>query len=181
MINRIRITAFIAIFIPAMVAAEIIDRGNFLTDTETQLDWLKLTLSANRSYNDVSSQFDKDGDFSGWRYASIEEIKTLLQHYTKISGMRHVNKIKTSSTDTFLPDTLAGLIKMLGVPDPRNNPDRAFGMARADNPYLGTPGFILTADKTDHDEACEVSLPARVKSTHSHSYGSFLVRDRSKN
>jgi len=180
MINRIRIAAFIAIFIPSMIAAEIIDHGNFLTDTETQLDWLDVTLSVDRSYNDVSSQFDKGGDFSGWRFASIDEIKTLVRHYTEIFGTRHTNRINKSA-DTFLPDTLTGLIKMLGVPDPRNNPDRTFGMAKANNPYLSIPGFILTADKTDYDEAFEVSLPARIKNSHSSIYGSFLVRQRSKN
>ncbi len=179
--NKICIAVFIAVAIPSIVTAEIIDHGNFLTDTETQLDWLNITHSVNRSYEDISSQFDTGGEFEGWRYASIEEIRTLLHNYNKISGARHTNKINHSSADTYLPDTLTALIKMLGVPDPHHNPERILGMAKASNPYLSTPGFILSANKTDYDEACEVSLPARIKSVHSHTYGSFLVRQRGKN
>ena len=43
-------------------------------DTDTRLKWLDITLSTNRSFNDVASQFDSGGDFEGWRHATAQEL-----------------------------------------------------------------------------------------------------------
>ena len=65
-------TAFIFTFLSTLFQANaaIIDNGSYTTDTESGLDWLDVTLSINRSYSDVSSQFGSGGDFEGWRYAT---------------------------------------------------------------------------------------------------------------
>jgi len=47
-------------------------------DTVSGLEWLDLTFSVARSYNDVITQFGFGGDFDGWRYASIDEINSLF-------------------------------------------------------------------------------------------------------
>lgn len=47
-------------------------------DTATGLEWLDLTLSINRSYNDVSANFGVGGDFEGWRYATAADLVTLF-------------------------------------------------------------------------------------------------------
>ena len=57
--------------------AAIIDNNTFTTDTESGLDWLDVTFTVDRSYNDVSSQVGGSGDFEGWRYASRQEFDTL--------------------------------------------------------------------------------------------------------
>lgn len=65
--------------------AALIDRGAYLTDTTSGLDWLDVTASVNRSYTDVSSQFGAGGDFAGWRYATKSELGTLVFHWTGVT------------------------------------------------------------------------------------------------
>lgn len=52
--------------------------GSITQDTSTGLDWLDLTESVNRSFNDVSAQFGAGGDFEGWRYASFNEVSNMF-------------------------------------------------------------------------------------------------------
>ena len=47
-------------------------------DTATGLDWLDLTESILRSFNDVAGQFGAGGDFEGFRYAIKTEITSLF-------------------------------------------------------------------------------------------------------
>lgn len=61
--------------------AAFIDSGTYLTDTTSGLDWLDVTASVNRSYNDVSSQFGVGGDFAGWRYATGAQFNTMIEHW----------------------------------------------------------------------------------------------------
>ena len=49
-------------------------------DTDTGLDWLDLTLSTNRSYDDVITQFGIGGDYSGFRHATVAEVIELWNH-----------------------------------------------------------------------------------------------------
>jgi len=52
--------------------------GSITYDTTTGLEWLDVDLSINRSYDDVSSQFGEEGDFEGFRHATIEEVEDLF-------------------------------------------------------------------------------------------------------
>ncbi len=45
------------------------------------LTWLNLNQSTNRSYNDVSGEFGAGGDFEGYRYATGDEINTLISNW----------------------------------------------------------------------------------------------------
>ena len=54
--------------------------GSNSLDTSTGLLWLDLNLSINRSYLDVSANFDVGGDFAGYRYATAYEVMQLWQH-----------------------------------------------------------------------------------------------------
>lgn len=62
-----------------------IDKGTYLTDTTSGFDWLDVTASVNRSYNDVSSQFGIGGLFEGWRYATGLEFNGLVANWTGAS------------------------------------------------------------------------------------------------
>lgn len=46
-------------------------------DTSTGLTWLDIPFSADRSYNDISSEFGPGGDFEGFRYATSGEVISL--------------------------------------------------------------------------------------------------------
>ena len=47
-------------------------------DTDTGLEWLDLTVTMNRTYQDVSAAFGAGQEFEGWRYASYSEVSSLL-------------------------------------------------------------------------------------------------------
>ncbi len=48
---------------------------NMITqDTASGLEWLDLTVTSFRSYNDISSKLGDGQEFDGWRYATTTEI-----------------------------------------------------------------------------------------------------------
>ena len=54
-------------------------------DEATSLEWLDVTASVDRSYddmagNDGSNEFLPGGDFEGWRYATTDEWTEFLSH-----------------------------------------------------------------------------------------------------
>ncbi|RKZ67885.1 MAG: hypothetical protein DRQ44_05080 [Gammaproteobacteria bacterium] len=54
---------------------------NLITrDTDSGLEWLDLTETTGLSYNDVSSKFSEGEQFAGWSYASITEVRELLNN-----------------------------------------------------------------------------------------------------
>ena len=60
--------------------AEVINNGDFLTDTETKLDWLDVTATQNLTMNEVLALTGPGGSLEGWRYATEIELNTLLNN-----------------------------------------------------------------------------------------------------
>jgi hypothetical protein len=58
--------------------AELVDNGTYTTDTRTNLDWLDLTETVNRTFAYVDSQLGSGGEFEGWEYANIGDIEGLF-------------------------------------------------------------------------------------------------------
>lgn len=83
--NLLAVTALVCPWQSSIAA--IVDSADhtFLTDTATQLDWLDVTASLGRSYDDMSSQLGVGGDFEGWQFATREQFITLLFNYTGLS------------------------------------------------------------------------------------------------
>jgi len=52
--------------------------GLITLDTSTGLEWLDLTASTNRSYVDISTQFEAGGAYEGFRYATNDEVQMLF-------------------------------------------------------------------------------------------------------
>ena len=70
--------AALALLAPVGTASAILlDEGIITRDTSNGLEWLDLTQSQNRSYNDVKTQFGAGGDFDGFRYATAAEVDVL--------------------------------------------------------------------------------------------------------
>lgn len=51
-------------------------------DTESELDWLDVTVTRGLSYQDVSQQSNLGDQFNGWRYASSVELYELISNFT---------------------------------------------------------------------------------------------------
>ncbi|WP_417534567.1 DUF4214 domain-containing protein [Marinobacterium stanieri] len=64
----------------------IIDMGDITRDTTTGLDWLDLTITRGRSYNDISSNLGTGQEFDGWRYATDAEVQQLWKNLGLTNG-----------------------------------------------------------------------------------------------
>jgi hypothetical protein len=51
--------------------------GLITQDTASGLSWLDMTVTADKSYNTVSSQLGVGGSYEGWRYANDDEVAAL--------------------------------------------------------------------------------------------------------
>ena len=89
--------------------ATIIDHGSYFSDTNSGLDWLDVTASVNRSYNDVFSHLGLGGDFVGWRFASSTEFNALLANWTGISTNTTGRTITTGTSPS-----VDGLVILFG-------------------------------------------------------------------
>jgi hypothetical protein len=60
--------------------ANIIDRGNYITDTATNLDWLKINQTTSYSIDEILAG---GGGYltNGWRYATQLDFNRLVDHY----------------------------------------------------------------------------------------------------
>ena len=47
-------------------------------DTATKLEWLDLTETRGRSYNDIAARLGPGGEFAGWRYATLAETQGMF-------------------------------------------------------------------------------------------------------
>ena len=77
-------------------------------DAKSGLEWLDVTKSVGRSYDDVSSQFGIGGDFEGWRYAIGLEFNQLVSNYTG-ETITLLNGVVNQEVDK-----IDGLVDLLG-------------------------------------------------------------------
>lgn len=70
-------------------ASTLVDYGGYAVDTNTGLQWLDVSTTLNRSYNDVSANFTTHGDpVYGYRYATGAEIAQLV-HDAGVTSASH--------------------------------------------------------------------------------------------
>ncbi len=58
--------------------AVLIDKGTYFADTAAGLDWLKLTETLSRSFNDVKANLGPGGDYEGWQFATSAQFDNLM-------------------------------------------------------------------------------------------------------
>ena len=100
-------TTCLAMCVSFSAQAVIIDHGDFLSDTDSGLDWLDVTKSRNMSINSVNAQLGTGGTFEGWRYATGNEFNALITHFTGIT-------INTFDRTPIPVDDAFNLVVMLG-------------------------------------------------------------------
>lgn len=66
--------------------ASLVEQGDITVDSATGLQWLDLSESVGRSYQDITTQFGTGGDFEGYRYATRDETMQLFTN-AGISGV----------------------------------------------------------------------------------------------
>jgi hypothetical protein len=110
--------------------------GAVTRDNATGLEWLDLTFSTNRSFEDITgvngpNQLDAGGDFAGWRYATVPEIRSLFVDagIPDVPGFSAANRDPVVALMTLVGITCveecSGNPTSLGIsatPDPANPP-----------------------------------------------------------
>jgi len=84
--------------------AAIIDNTTYTTDTASGLDWLDLTETVGRTYDDISSKFGSGQEFDGWRYATLLEVTSFWNAFG--GNDSYYNTVSTQNnglTDTVSP------------------------------------------------------------------------------
>ena len=150
--------------------------GLVTLDTDTGLEWLDITATVGRSYDDISSLMDHGEEFYGWRYAYSTELQEMIIHFTGVNT--------TSLSTVFYWDSriIEELQSLIGTTyfDSNNN-------------LYGTQGFLEDTNTNGSHMGASFSSrilsdgrylgESRVEATYSNSntvwtsYGSFLVRD----
>jgi len=88
---------------------DFIDNDTYTTDTISGLDWLDVTKSVDQSYNYVSSQFFKGGEYDGWQYATGYEFNSMVTNYTGSTTITTLTETVTHSEGS-----IDGLVRLLG-------------------------------------------------------------------
>jgi hypothetical protein len=102
--------AALVVMCSSVAEAAFIDSGIYLTDTTSGLDWLDLTASVNRSYNDVTSRFGSGGLYDGWAYATGNQFDALIANWTGVPTITPYAYL----THPEGPGSIDGLSMMLG-------------------------------------------------------------------
>ena len=76
-----KILAIVALLCCSAANATLIDQGNTILDTSTNLQWMDLTTTLNNSYNQMQTNFlNPHSVFYGYKYASLDDVNTLVSH-----------------------------------------------------------------------------------------------------
>jgi uncharacterized repeat protein (TIGR01451 family) len=145
---------------------------NLITrDATSGLDWLDLTQTANRSYNDVSSQLGAGGQFAGFRYATQAEVTALFSQFGLPFGFTPMSNALHAGAQSF-----HAFFGTLVAFDPNLLAARSEGLYEPSSPTPGSHpriGVLLTSTQGG------TSTGAHLNSDANAIYGSYLVRPTS--
>lgn len=84
--------------IPTEADWKVAGDGLITYDANNGLEWLDISYTTSRSYNDISSLFDAGEEFGGWRYATTAEVSDL---WTSFGGDGIYNGMSSSNNGLF--------------------------------------------------------------------------------
>jgi len=148
-------------------------------DTELELDFLDLTFSNTRSFNDVSSQFGLGGDFEGFRYGTESEVIQLINNF----GFSPGAVAGTNVPGDVGGDQLSGLVDLLGMTSLGISSglfvNQTSGYTSTPAPFQSGLGVrtvqINDYQLTTHEDFALAGFSEHVDNTSNH-LGSWLVR-----
>ena len=113
-----------SVFFSSPISAQVIEvdsvvfgPGTLTRDTVQGLDFLDLGDTFGRSFQDVSSQLGSGGEFEGFRYATFDEIESLVSNYNSPAtppGTPRLTALLDVATNLFGSDFSTGLSADLG-------------------------------------------------------------------
>lgn len=166
--------------------AALIDNGVYTSDTASGLDWLDLTETRGLSYFDVVSNIENGGSFSGWRYATIEELSAVTQQFGLDDIIFSSVTSELSASINLMNSYFGDLFYGLDAGNP-SNLSGSYGMVAGPTENIGCcgsqwwqPGALVKKDILSDQINVEVlGLGSYVKADGFNEVGSYLVRDAS--
>lgn len=85
--------------------------GSITLDTNTNLEWLDISITRNRSYNEISSELNFNGEYFGFRYATKQDVQFLFENagipivntgFSPDQGYSQINTIPIENLATLL-------------------------------------------------------------------------------
>ena len=151
--------------------------GSITFDPLTSLEWLDVTESANRSYNDLigldgSDEFAPGGDFEGFQHATAAEVALLAQH----AGIANPFG-QFMVPGLFVP--VQDLQSLIGVTTTLSNPDveSVFAISEDSTVATGSRDFsVFTANFTEMTGNADVVNGGFSDATASPVFGHMLIR-----
>lgn len=148
-------------------------------DTISGFEWLDVTKSLGRSYDDVSSQFGVGGDFEAWTYAGSYQLGQLISHWTGYPSVRINRKSTEPYHEAF---NLDGLIDLLGATDSKRDDDFSLTRGITGSSYSSRyvwVGQIFDFPETATDPVLDYYIASHFytgRASVDPTRGSFLVR-----
>ena len=151
--------------------------GAFTLDTQTGLQWLDLSLTLNKSMNDVIAESGTGGSYYGLRYASKDEVWNLFSN----AGMTPV--LGTTVNNKARYDAERALLDLMGF----TNKSNMFGVTGTGpvntfDVYVAASLYV-DVDKKNNQYLSSSDIDAYVQSvaitsnSQENYLGSFLVRE----
>lgn len=106
--------------------------GLMIHDTNSSLNWLRLTETNGLGYDYVSTQFGVGGQFEGLRYATDDEVFSLLANFS-IYEQTTEPYITVAGLDSRVVDLSSTMGNLFGEEDPVNTPYGAVGITAESN------------------------------------------------
>ena len=75
--NILGISIFFALF-TANASATIVSKGDYVQDDKSGLDWLSVTKTKGKSYNEILRMIAAGGSLEGWRLAARDEFAAIV-------------------------------------------------------------------------------------------------------
>jgi len=89
--------------IPTSVDYLTVGDGLITRDSNQNLEFLDLTYTQGRTYNDISSKFGVGKEFEGWRYAFEWEIESLLYSFGGLGNYNGWSAVNSGLFDIVAP------------------------------------------------------------------------------
>jgi hypothetical protein len=171
---------FVASFFATPLAAQVIltdwhtpGDNLLIVDQTAGLQFLSLQASVGRSANDVMGQFGVGGDYAGFRYATLEEVNSILTHL----GVPIASDTLTPYASTFITETELNTFysyfgKLLDYPGSWIS---SYGMIDGNEPDYGNRYAIFFAHEMAYGINPRNGMANYSESYTSDSLGHFLV------
>ena len=168
-----------SVFFSSPISAQVIEvdsvvfgPGTLTRDTVQGLDFLDLEDTFGRSFQDVSSQLGSGGEFEGFRYATVDEIDSLVSNYNSPAtppGTPRLTALLDVATNLFGSDFSTGLsadlgpfggIQIVSISEGANPPNATPTIEAAVDRVSNTTGSFLVTPSSAVPEPNSVSLCA---------------------